>query len=234
MLLLLIPLSLAQESSEQTSYTFKQGSEVNFQWKCFDENNNYCSSSTTLTISITGPNGTNIIDNSSMTHNPTYYNYSLPTSDLGTYKALINSYNGNATSSFTYTITPTGFAHSTSQGINSSIILIVVFGLGVVSLLFGFKLFDIEGHYWMLGLIIIGFGVGMLIYTISLTYLQAQNIAYGIGADSVQSGIFLTGMRFLRILALLIIPFTLFMVWKAWRDSKKEKEDDDGWDYDRY
>ena len=90
------------------SYIFKQNEDVNFRFRCFDINNNYCSSGTELVISVDYPNGTNALNNASLTYNPTYFNITLPTDELGKYSAIISSFNGNATSEFTYDVTPNG------------------------------------------------------------------------------------------------------------------------------
>ena len=77
MLVMIIPIVNAQ------SFTLKENDMVNMRFRCFDENNNYCSSSTDLLISIEYPNGSNAYDNISMTYNPTYYNITLPTNRSG-------------------------------------------------------------------------------------------------------------------------------------------------------
>ena len=108
MVFVMVILSSAMVSSA-SSFTFKLDEEVNFRFRCLDVDNNYCTSSTQLTISVEYPDGTNALDNQSMTHNPTYYNVTLPTNTLGIYSSIIISPTSNGTiSEFSYEVTPTG------------------------------------------------------------------------------------------------------------------------------
>ena len=110
---------------------FKQNEYVNYRFRCLDENNNYCNSGTILTISIESPNGTNILDNLSMTYNPTYFNVSLPTNLIGEYNSIIISPTSNGTvSEFKYIITYTG------QQVSLSNIIIVIAFLFIAGILF--------------------------------------------------------------------------------------------------
>lgn len=91
------------------SFTFELDEEVNFRFRCFDENNNYCPSSVACQISVEAPNGTNILNNQSMTFNTTFFNVTLPTEELGTYSSIIICQSTNSsTSEFTYLVTTSG------------------------------------------------------------------------------------------------------------------------------
>jgi hypothetical protein len=100
------------------SYTFKHNEDVNFRFRCLDENNSYCSSGTSLIISVEYPNGSNALNNKSMTHNPSFYNITLPTDSIGNYACIIISPNTNGTiSEFTYDVTGTGERRDITKGI---------------------------------------------------------------------------------------------------------------------
>lgn len=116
------------------SFIFQKNETVNFRFRCFDNNtNSYCNNSTQLIINIEFPNGSNALNNQSMTFNETFFNVSLNTKVLGVYTAIIHSPSKNGTQSeFTYEITTTGDVLSTGQGIIYIIFLIAAmsaFGL---------------------------------------------------------------------------------------------------------
>lgn len=91
------------------SYTFRNGEDVNFRFRCFDGSGEFCGGTSLVTISIEAPNGTNVFDNSSMTGNPTFFNHTLPTEDNGIYSSIIFAPgNANTTTEFTYKVTNTG------------------------------------------------------------------------------------------------------------------------------
>lgn len=92
-----------------TSFEFEKDERVNFRFRCLDENNEYCTSTTILTISIEDPEGLNAFDNSTMTPNPTFYNHTLPTNKIGDYSVIIVAPgDANATTEFSYEVSPIG------------------------------------------------------------------------------------------------------------------------------
>lgn len=141
---LVILLSLVMVSAEP-SYIFKKGEDVNYRFRCFDVNNNYCSAATILTISIENPvDGSNAVDNLSMTYNPTHFNVSLPTTTLGDYEAIIVSPTTNGTiSEFTYKVTYTGEQVSLSN----AVVVLAFLILAIICLVLGFTF---KTDYWLL------------------------------------------------------------------------------------
>lgn len=108
--LVLLLLMITTLSLVSASEIFKLDDEVNYRFRCYDTTGDYCSSSVVLLLNVEYPNGTNAVDNLSMTYNPTYFNATLPTNTLGVgYKALIHSpsYN-NTITEFSYDVTQTG------------------------------------------------------------------------------------------------------------------------------
>jgi len=126
------------------SYIFKQNEDINFRFRCLDVDNNYCLSATQLNINVEYPNGSNALDNQSLTHNPTYYNVTLPSDALGNYAAIILSPTSNGTiSEFTYDITTTGAKVSLSN----TVIVLAFLILAIICLVLGFSF---NTDYWLL------------------------------------------------------------------------------------
>ncbi len=101
------------------SYIFKLNETVNFRFRCYDNNTNgYCNSATQNIINVEYPNGSNALNNQSLTFNESFFNVSLPTEVLGIYTAIIHSPSRNGTQvEFTYEVTGTGNALSTGESI---------------------------------------------------------------------------------------------------------------------
>lgn len=111
---------------------FKQNEEVNYRFICRNENQtDFCNSSIIITMSLNYPNGTQIFDNTSLTHNPTYYNITLPTDAIGyPYQAIIMTPSAsNSTVEFTYEVTPTGDKSETGDSILYSLFSAILFGI---------------------------------------------------------------------------------------------------------
>jgi hypothetical protein len=175
LLLLLVPLACA----EDTSYKFKQYEKINFTIKCLDDSNNYCDSGTQALISITAPNGSEVVDNASMTYTSTGFKYLVPTGDLGIYRALVISPTAvNTTSEFSYQVTTTGVVQDSI--LNNSLLIIlfliptilVIAGVWIRNPYFGFIggiIFVIAGVYTM----IYGFNDFANLYTraVSIVFL---------------------------------------------------------------
>jgi len=94
-----------------------QGGTYDLKLRCFDTNNLPCDYDNTLCqISIDNPDGSNIINNQTMTANPTYYNYTLvqeQTMIIGTHRVHTTCQgSNNAFSTWTYEVNAGGFASS--------------------------------------------------------------------------------------------------------------------------
>lgn len=158
----------------------KQNEYVNYRFRCIDELNNYCSDGIQLLISIEGPGGNNLVDNSSMTYNPTYFNHTLPTGSAGEYKVIIISPTVNGTiSEFKYEVTPSGFSNISNFFYIIIIIIVLLSFLGlylrnnwimmlvsILVLIFGFfiirngvDIFKDTQTTWAVGLVIWAVGI---------------------------------------------------------------------------
>lgn len=168
-LFLMVGIVLLSFVIAEASYTFKRNEQVDFRFRCLDEDNNYCPSTTLLVISIENPNGTNLMDNISMTHNPTYYNISLPTNETGRYSAIILSPTvNNSITEFTYIITIEGIPEENGVYITIWIAGFVLIYIGLI-----YKkltpLYRVVGHT----LIAINGVLGAYIYNNPLTLIIA-------------------------------------------------------------
>jgi len=127
--LLLIPLS--------SSLVFKQNEIVNYSFRCFDSDGNYCTSAADCVISIEAPNGTNLYDNVSMTFHSTHFSFILPTHTNGKYGGLaVCSSENITTAEFTYLVTPSGNEKPTSG--EGTTLIISIASMFLISLLFFF------------------------------------------------------------------------------------------------
>ncbi len=73
-------------------FVFKQSTEIDFKIPCFNSTNDFCPATTDCTLTVTNQSLTIIINNQNMTHNTSFYNYTIPAtnlSSLGEYKATI-------------------------------------------------------------------------------------------------------------------------------------------------
>lgn len=155
-----------------SSYVFKKDDIINFQLKCIDINSTYCSVATQVLVNIDAPNGTNVVDNLSATPNPTYFNFTIPTSDIGEYKVLVISPTyQNSTTEFTYLVTSTGDT--------MGIYLFLILAIGGFVIL-GFALVTKNEYLgFVAGAIFVLTGVFTMIYGISfVSDMYTRGIAY--------------------------------------------------------
>lgn len=208
-------LLIAFVSASDTSYVFKQNDDVNLKMRCFAEDG-YCGSGTVCMLSIDAPNGTNVMNNISMTYNETFLNISLPTSNLGVYSAVgICLSQTNATSEFTYLVTPSG---RTAPNVGESMVYIVTI---IVMLLFSIIFFaisltfkkDEKGDYpshgagFKFGLI--GLSLTIALITLLYTTITIQEIFWGF--DKITSS-FSTFHYLILFIFLVIFIFILVVI----------------------
>jgi len=104
-LLLMMSFVVAQD----TDYIYESGKDVTLNINCFNETFALCDSSTACYMTISYPDGTNLVNNGTMTRDVSYYNYSIGASQLnqkGEYSATAYCDNReNGFSSFQFLIT---------------------------------------------------------------------------------------------------------------------------------
>lgn len=150
---------------------FAQNENINYRFRCLDQDNNYCSSATILLISLEYPNGTNALNNISMTFNETYFNITLPTNSLGLYKSIIVSPTINGTvSEFVYEVTSSGGKVSLSNTILVIIFIVIAVMLFLIGLSFEKEKFVIKTSFFIFSLfsILLGLNSARIIASESL------------------------------------------------------------------
>lgn len=232
LLSLLLIVSMVGLVSAETSYIFKEGEEVNYRFRCFDASNEYCSDTTLLVISVEYPNGSNALDNYTMTHNPTYYNVSLPTDTTGEYDCIISSPTTNGTvSEFAYEVTGTGYEFTQGRSIFYIAILALLVFLFVVDIFaigrlpignttdaYG-NILDINHLKYLRPVLYV---VGWTIL-VSIVYITS-NISYAyLGSELVASVMFnLFRVMFVLTLPIVFIWF-IFLFIQIFRDNETKR-----------
>ena len=123
-----------------SSQIYSKGTNVDLKVPCYN-NNTYCSSASTCNITIISFDGSALINNKKMTQNTAYHNYTLnttQTTNSGEYTTTVVCSDNGDFGNFVYTfiITPTGKASSTSSSITQGLILLVMFGVTIFFLIF--------------------------------------------------------------------------------------------------
>jgi len=112
MILLILPFVLAENYLGNSAFYVKQSEDTNIKISCISSSNEYCASSTSCNLTVLSPNGITLINNREMTHNPSYYNYSIPASNLSNSGLYSSSMECRGTTSgfetFKFEVTPTG------------------------------------------------------------------------------------------------------------------------------
>lgn len=217
--------------SAEVSYVFKLDEDVNYRFRCVDTSNVYCDNTTLLLMSIEYPNGTNAYDNSSMTHNPTYFNHTIPTSALGQYNTLIISPTVNGTiTEFSYDVTPTGKEITSGQGFSSIGIIMAMIFLASLFSFFGFKfsesekLFPISLFFLLLSLL-------MGVITMQLAYTYSRDILFSLSTEGLMFKILLGsmwGLMAVAFIALLMLIITTLKELKVRKSAIKNSDKFDG------
>lgn len=129
---------------------FRQNEIVNYRFRCLDEDGNFCVNSVNCQINVELPNGTNGLDNESMSFNPTFFNITLPTNQFRTYPTIIMCFSENISiSEFNYIVTADG--REVQIFPTQFVIILLGFALIAVSLLNGrLRIFKYMGSIMIL------------------------------------------------------------------------------------
>jgi|TARA_R100000750_G_scaffold62697_2_gene57431 hypothetical protein len=184
-------------SAENLVYV--QGELADIKVPCIN-NNTYCSAASTCDLTVINPESVILLNNTRMTRQTAFHNYTLNTSDTATNgeytrNVFCNDGTDNGFSSVSFFITPTGEKLSTSSSIGYGIILFIMLGVSVFFLIFS-KL--VENPGFKLFFILTGFII--LILTIGTGVVTAQSFGIQSGAINLFSG-----MLFLVTLVLILI-----------------------------
>jgi hypothetical protein len=118
--------------------TFKQGQDIDIKVPCYI-NGSYCSAGATCSITIQYPNnGTLLVNNQAMTYNPSYFNYTLNSSQtrvIGSYPCSMVCVDGSDSGyrDFPIEITTTG----ANNELMINIIAFIIIAFAIVMLVLG-------------------------------------------------------------------------------------------------
>jgi len=92
---------------------FKQGEEIQLNLPCIEPDESFCPAATNCYLTANYPNGTNALNNATMSYSTTYFNYNISTNiipSLGVYQLYMQCSDGtnDGFNSFTLRITYTG------------------------------------------------------------------------------------------------------------------------------
>lgn len=198
-----------------------------------------CSNCSFVNItSIQYPNLTLIYNSPhyTMTKHSPDFNYTFcSTSQVGfyTYNTLGNPDGVLESQPVTFEITPSGFIQTTSQGITSAIVLLVVMISGGFLLFGGFKLLE-NKDLWFFGVILLALGAVMMVYSLALSIIYTRDLSYTSGTVGQQERIFRTTLRGVQILGIFTLPMLGYYFLNTYRNRKEEKSKNDGWDNNEY
>lgn len=132
-LILAFFLLLPTVSAIEPTSIFRQGEDANLLFSCTQPNGLPCDSAFTCNITIQYPNSSLLLDNQQATHNPSYYNISLPNTDTLGFHSY-QSFCTNGTSAGTsdnlyYLINIQGEEFTTGKGILYIFIMLISLAL---------------------------------------------------------------------------------------------------------
>jgi len=189
-----------------------------------------CDNCTYMDITILYSDGTPLIEDQSMQNvsSSYYYNYTFCDTDtLGTYM-IINHYEEDGAYPYTDTnffkVTPTGYAQTIPQSINSLGYLILMIFLTIIIGILGFSLKDSE-KLWVLGIFFIFLSILLLVYDFWIGYEFHKNLTGINNGSSIQEILFVAFLVLICI-GLFISAVLLIKNWKKifkWlKEIKKE------------
>ena len=151
--IVLVLLVLPFVSGNEASYHFEKDTTTDLKVPCVTETNTYCADSTTCTITVNYPNGSNLINNASMNFTDSYFNFTLNSSAINTnglYFAAVNCIgeSDNGFTTFYFRVTETG-KEVTDDGTFSGIMIGVVL-LGITLLFSWLSVAYKENRPWQI------------------------------------------------------------------------------------
>lgn len=180
-----------------------------------------------LTFILT-PNKSIIKINALMQKNGYSYNYTFcDTDEVGTYTA--NGCSDLDCWNYKFKVSPLGGEQTTGQNIVSSILIILIFGIGTTLLIMGF-IFSKDEKLFFIGYIMLAVGIGMYIFTLSTSIVYARDIAFTSGTLTTQENVFKTFINVIKITSAFFIPMVLLYIISIRKKKKKEYNESDGYD----
>lgn len=140
LILLIVPLVLAQNSQTESPLVYRQDVLTDFKIQCVF-NGSLCSADTQCNVSVNYPSSALFIDNQQMTNQTSFWNYTFIANGLnetGDYTANVfcsdPDINRQGNNPITFLVTPTGKILSTGQGIVYLLVLVLGMTLFLLSL----------------------------------------------------------------------------------------------------
>ena len=150
-------------NAAEIDYAFKEGQIVDLKVPCINEDKSYCGSSINCTITVNDPDNINIVNNQDMTHNPSYYNYTINNSllnKLGVYSTNVNCIEGYTT--FLFEVTKSGAFNDQKESTKNFAMMIAA---GILAFLFFYFAFNIDSEeHFILRSLFIFLGIVTIIF----------------------------------------------------------------------
>lgn len=215
--ILVIPLVIGAD------FTFEQNKEFDLKFFCFNETNSLCPSGSTCNMTLFYPNNTILVNNQQLTFNPSYFNYTLnSTQTTATGIGIGSTYCYGTTvgfSTFNYEVTPTGEVMTSTQGFTSMGLILSVMFISFLFMFTGFK-FSESSKLYPIALFFILVSLVLAVYTIQLGYIYSKDILFPLATENAQFKIWigviygLIGMSFIAL---------LFLILKTLREFRERK-----------
>jgi len=151
LLCLMTIISVVQVVSAEM--VFKANTPIDLKVSC-ENNGSLCSTSAACNLTIIFQNGSVILTQQDMTNSGAYFNYTVPFSEVGTYRATMNCFDKGlgGVSNFEYEVTPTGDTRNwilfLFLGMISLVVIVIAFLSGNEYIMFvGSALLIVTGVY---------------------------------------------------------------------------------------
>ncbi len=197
-LFVILPIVIATPS-----FYVEQNQDYDLKISCFDNNNDFCTVSTVCTLTVILPNSTVIVNNKNMTYNPSFYNYTIKSSNLtllGEYQVII-SCTGTTSGfqTFSFEVTEDGNVAKIESNINIESDVNTVFFVIVALVIFSFVFLGIgifvENAVFYFASAVLFIIAGLILMVVDISGL-ASNFRIGIGLVLVLVGAFITFIAF--------------------------------------
>jgi len=226
-ILLILLLLVVLISSVSAQNTYKQTQPLDIKVPCFDSDKNFCDSSTNCTLTVDRPDGMNIVDGQRMTHNPSFFNYTINRNLLnqtGIYPSTVHcNISGEFDyDRFTFEITASG-KNADSTGTAGIAIVIFILFIVIFLLYIGFRGHLVQDE--IANLILRRVCFLLAIYLMILNSTMVATIAGAANLDLTNELFtYMTIFGYAGYIALIYIMFrTIVDYLGLWR-GKKEKE----------
>lgn len=193
-LLLFVMILLSSLSLATSDFMFKQNDAVDIKVPCYNPDNSKCNSNTNCSILINFPDGTNLINNGTMSYSGDYFNISFESNSfgqLGIYPSSVSCVGetANGFRPLTIEITPTGTENKNNLlPIIAGFIFLIIFftavgassqdDFGIRFISYAFALIQL---IFMVGVLFIYESGGILIGLLKVNFYTMAIVGFGVG-----------------------------------------------------